>query len=381
MFCPDPGIGNNWTVARISSEKECYVDFINLLVNIMLVLMTFLLISWQKCMKIQKKDRELVRYHEHTSRWILMLCLLCINLIECGEAIMVNQLNDFPKLHNVISPFSSLLSSVAAISFYHYVERLNRPKLLLLLFLFWPIAICIKLAKLITLYGMGFNIYHLRLEVAWATTIVYSLLTAIDATLLVVQKYLCDKPYHKEPEYKFDLSNIQYLHPYVNLFSRATFSWLLPLLKLGYQRPLELADLEGLPEDEKADHQFRRFNEVFMKEKESAERQGRQISLWKCYWFTFWRTLFVGGIMKIMGDIVNLIGPLSISVILAYVASVKDGSLPHGTAEKPYYPTSWEFLQNGFVMSVVVLISTFMQSTFSNNFNHLAIAEGTHLRT
>ncbi|XP_035226233.1 ATP-binding cassette sub-family C member 8-like isoform X2 [Stegodyphus dumicola] len=32
-------------------------------------------------------------------------------------------------------------------------------------------------------------------------------------------------------------------------------------------------------------------------------------------------------------------------------------------------------------MSVVVLISTFMQSTFSNNFNHLAIAEGTHLRT
>lgn len=62
------------------------------------------------------------------------------------------------------------------------------------------------------------------------------------------QKYICNKPYSEEPEYKYDVSNIQYLHPYVNLFSKATFSWMMNLLKLGYQRPLELPDLEELPE-------------------------------------------------------------------------------------------------------------------------------------
>ncbi|GFT24066.1 ATP-binding cassette sub-family C member 8 [Trichonephila clavipes] len=247
--------------------------------------------------------------------------------------------------------------------------------------MFWPVAAILKLAKLVTLYGMGLNIYHMKIEVTWAITVVYCLLTAIDATLIIVQKYFCNKPYHEEPEYKFDVSNIQYLHPYVNLFSQATFSWLLPLLKLGYQRPLELADLEGLPEDEKADHQFRRFNEVFMEEKLAAEKAGRRISLWKCYWRTFWRTLFFGGIMKITGDVVSLTGPLSISLILAYVSAVKEDNLPHGTPEQLYFPTSWEFIQNGFVLTVIVLIATFLQSTLSNNFNHLAIAEGTHLRT
>ncbi|KAF8777815.1 ATP-binding cassette sub-family C member 9 like protein [Argiope bruennichi] len=340
-----------------------------------------LVIGRYKCTKIEKKHGELVRYHEHCSRFVLTLCLFLLNLAEIGEGIMVNQFNSSSKLHIIITPVSSLLSTLSAILFYHYVERLNRPKLLLILFVFWPVAATLKLAKLVTLYGIGLSTYHIRIFLTWTVTLVYSLLTAIDATLVIVQKYFCDKPYHEEPEYRFDITNIQYLHPYVNLFSQATFSWLLPLLKLGYQRPLELADLEGLPEDEKADHQFRRFNEVFMEEKQAAEKGKRRISLWKCYWLTFWRSLFFGGIMKISGDVVNLIGPISISFILAYVTAVKTETLPHGTPEQLYYPTIWEFIQNGFVMAVIVLVATFLQSTLSNNFNHLAIAEGTHLRT
>ncbi len=39
------------------------------------------------------------------------------------------------------------------------------------------------------------------------------------------------------------------------------------------------------------------------------------------------------------------------------------------------------FFQNAYVMTIIVLISTFIQSTFSNNFNHLVISEGIHLKT
>ena len=40
--------------------------------------------------------------------------------------------------------------------------------------------------------------------------------------------------------------------------------------------------------------------------------------------------------MKVMGDIVNLVGPLSISIILSYMTMVKRHELPHGTVEKVY---------------------------------------------
>lgn len=380
MLCSYPPPPNK-TVSPFTPNKECYVDTINIVLSVLFLMMVFLIVMGYRCVKMQKKNLELVRYHEHSSRWILTFLLFCINLIEIGEGVMVNLLNESSRIHILLSPICSLFTTVAAILFYQYIERMNRPKTLLLLFLFWPIAGTVKFAKIITLYDIKLSIYHLRLAISWAASVVYCLLTAVDVTLLILQKYMCNKPYHEEPQYKYDISNIQYLHPYVNLFSKATFSWMIHLLKLGYQRPLELPDLESLPEEERADYQFRRFNEIFMKEKKAAEKEKRRISLWKCYWFTFWRSLFVGGTMKVMGDIVNLIGPLSISVVLSYVTVAKRDSLPRGTYDKPYNPTVWEFFQNGFVMSFIVLICTFLQSTFSNNFNHLAIAEGTHLRT
>lgn len=39
------------------------------------------------------------------------------------------------------------------------------------------------------------------------------------------------------------------------------------------------------------------------------------------------------------------------------------------------------FFHNAYVMAVIVLITTLLQSTFSNNFNHLVISEGIHLKS
>lgn len=186
MFCPNPVV-NNRTIPFFGPNKECYVDSLNIVLNFLFLMMTLIVVMGYKCMKTEKKTLELVRYHEHASRWILTLVLLCINLIECGEGIMANLLNEFVRVHIVMSPLCSLLSTIAAILFYQFIERLNRPKTLLLLFLFWPVAATLKLAKLVTLYGMGYTIYHLRLAISWAGVVIYCLLTAIDATLLIIQ--------------------------------------------------------------------------------------------------------------------------------------------------------------------------------------------------
>ncbi|EEC13789.1 ABC transporter, putative, partial [Ixodes scapularis] len=82
---------------------------------------------------------------------------------------------------------------------------------------------------------------------------------------------------------------------------------------------------------------------------------------------TYWKTAMTGGLIKVIGDVVGLVGPLSISLILEFVEekTAKDG----------------EILSNGYIISVVILVATFMQSTCSNNFNHMAIMESVHVRS
>ena len=43
-----------------------------------------------------------------------------------------------------------------------------------------------------------------------------------------------------------------YRHDEASFPSRMTFSWLLPLVRLGYRTPLEAEDLRSLPEKERA---------------------------------------------------------------------------------------------------------------------------------
>lgn len=190
MFCSNP-ISNNRSVSFFTPYKECYIDSVNIILNVLFVMMTFLVFMRYKCLKIQKKNLELVRYHEHASRWILTLLLFCVNLIEVGEGLMFTLLNETTRVHVFLSPICSLMSTFASILYYQYIERLNRPKTLLLLFLFWPVAATLKFAKVIALYDAGFEIYHLRLAISWAAAVVYCLLTGIDATLLIIQVSVC----------------------------------------------------------------------------------------------------------------------------------------------------------------------------------------------
>jgi hypothetical protein len=76
-----------------------------------------------------------------------------------------------------------------------------------------------------------------------------------------------------------------------------------------------------------------------------------------------------------MGDSVGLVGPLGISVVISYVSTLRDpGSV------QPEYPTMSEFLNNGYVMGVIVLVAALAQGTFSQSSTHLVNVEGIHLK-
>lgn len=77
-----------------------------------------------------------------------------------------------------------------------------------------------------------------------------------------------------------------------------------------------------------------------------------------------------------MGDIVGLIGPLSISIIIQYTASYGN--------EESYYPrflTVKEFFKNGYIIGIIVLISAIVQGTLSQSSTHLVNIEGIRLKS
>lgn len=93
-----------------------------------------------------------------------------------------------------------------------------------------------------------------------------------------------------------------------------------------------------------------------------------------------------------MADLFGLIGPLSINLILNYVNETQtiNNNVTYAQPEEVVnnknnlemilLPTS-KFISNGYIIAIGVLMATFLQSTLSSNFNHLANAEGIHLRT
>ncbi|KAL4141386.1 hypothetical protein QTP88_004034 [Uroleucon formosanum] len=107
-----------------------------------------------------------------------------------------------------------------------------------------------------------------------------------------------------------------------------------------------------------------------------------KVSMWKCYCKAYWKEFLVGGILKMMGDFVGYIGPLGVSVIVNFVAKEQNvTNLTNYEADNSCCVTFWEFLNNGYVMAFIMLISCITQGSFSQASTHILNVEGIRLKS
>ena len=161
-----------------------------------------------------------------------------------------------------------------------------------------------------------------------------------------------------------------YLHGQSNLLSKATFFWLNPLLMAGFSTPLEQRHLGPLPDEYRASQlgqQIRKLLDI------------PSPSLWRCYWSFSWQAVLLGGWLKFAGDLVGYVAPLGIQVMVNFVNS--SGSNETATGSDYYYPSVTEFLSNGYIMAVIVFLSSFLQGTLSQASSHVLCVEGIRLKT
>jgi ABC-type multidrug transport system fused ATPase/permease subunit len=128
-------------------------------------------------------------------------------------------------------------------------------------------------------------------------------------------------------------------------------------------------------------------------------------SLWTCYAKSCWKIFIISGIFKLFGDLCGLIGPLSISYIVDFInlqtqqyenasgagyvneIPVASGNFHNETTNivsainNRHSMVGWsEFIQNGWIMSCIVLISFLLQGTFSQASTHLVNMEGIKIK-
>ncbi|ODN02380.1 ATP-binding cassette sub-family C member Sur [Orchesella cincta] len=185
------------------------------------------------------------------------------------------------------------------------------------------------------------------------------------------------------PKQRATSKNIRYLHNYSTLPSRITFYWFTGLLRLGYWHPLEEEDLGELPEEEKTSTQLKRFQAVYEIERDT--NPGSTFSLWRCLFKTIWQSLLVGGLFRLLADFSGFIAPLGIKAIVEYTEqnytlfppSTNGTDLTGGSLENL---TISQLISNGYVMALIVLVASFLQSTFSQCSTFLVNSEGIHMK-
>uniref|UniRef100_A0A0E0CV21 MRP-like ABC transporter n=1 Tax=Oryza meridionalis TaxID=40149 RepID=A0A0E0CV21_9ORYZ len=102
------------------------------------------------------------------------------------------------------------------------------------------------------------------------------------------------------------------------IVSLATLSWLSPLLSVGAQRPLELADIPLMAHKDRAKSCYKAMSSHY--ERQRMERPGSEPSLAWAILKSFWREAAINGAFAAVNTIVSYVGPYLISYFVDYLS-------------------------------------------------------------
>eukprot|EP00736_Rhodelphis_marinus_P011514 Rmarinus@m.22006 len=181
-----------------------------------------------------------------------------------------------------------------------------------------------------------------------------------------------DLPYFPLPE-DDSTSAIRYRHEEVwNPLSRITFSWVLPVLKDGFHKPLDLSDLGSLPKQDRAD-----VNSFSLSKEWDARVEAGEPSMWWSYWAAFKNPILTAGVCRLMYTLINFVPPLCVRGIVSYVSDARDGDT-NGSVDD--WSDMYHVFGSGYVLAVTMMIATVVSSVFKQHHLHIMLRMGLHIR-
>ncbi|XP_071960045.1 ATP-binding cassette sub-family C member 8-like [Antedon mediterranea] len=379
-FCGDDAnvSFDNFTWDKSSTvDNACFIGLISSGISVLFVILasSILLVLANFTALKNLNHKYLIAFPGHVPRWLLNVLLLVLQLSRVSEGIITDVIvheNQETEPYLYVPACACFISMVMYFIYYHHVEYWNKPFMISLVLLYW---LCMLACDVLTLESAidddwkEFNV--LRYDLVIASIVITSLYVLMEI-YVILHKICCS-----DDELPSDLkkTNMHFMQGFCTLMSSATYWWLNGLFRKGYKEPIELEDLGVLSKSHKARQNRMLFEEALEKERARALAKGVEINLYRVFIKVFGLRLGMAGGLKLCGDSLSFVGPIALKYLLLYVT---------GLEAKPQkddlYVTVDVFLQNGYVLLVIIFFASVLKSLCLQSHYQIVIIESIHLR-
>uniref|UniRef100_A0A3P9IMM9 ATP-binding cassette, sub-family C (CFTR/MRP), member 8 n=1 Tax=Oryzias latipes TaxID=8090 RepID=A0A3P9IMM9_ORYLA len=379
-FC---GTENNSAAYNVDGgvlNNGCFLDALNVVPHVFLLFITFpiLFIGWgSQSSKVHIHHSTWLHFPGHNLRWILTFVLLFVLVCEIAEGIVSDGYS--LHLHLYMPAALAFMAGVTSIVYYHNIETSNFPKLLSALLIYWVLAFTMKTIKFAKYTEHGIGLRQLRYCITGLLVLLYGLLLAVEINVILGRRYMCfDDPTEVKPPEDLQDLGVRFLQPFVNLLSKSTYWWMNKFITSAHKRPIDLKVIGKLPIAMRALTNYIKLRKEFEDQKGTAPPGPKWI--WQALRKAFGRPLILSIMLRVLADLLGFVGPLCISGIVHHIS--KDNR----TIQQPmkllgiYFISSKEFLENAYVLAVLLFFALLLQRTFLQASYYAAIETGINLR-
>ncbi|XP_068169357.1 ATP-binding cassette sub-family C member 8 isoform X1 [Antennarius striatus] len=384
-FCGNENNSAAYNVDGGVLNNGCFLDALNVVPHVFLLFITFpiLFIGWgSQSSKVHIHHSTWLHFPGHNLRWLLTFILLFILVCEIAEGIVSDGFSQSLHLHLYMPAGLAFMAGITSIIYYHNIETSNFPKLLLALLIYWVLAFIMKTIKFAKYTEHGIGPRQLRYCITGLLVLLYGLLLAVEINVIRGRRYVCfaDPTEVKPPEDLQDLG-VRFLQPFVNLLSKATYWWMNTFITSAHRRPIDLKVIGKLPIAMRALTNYVKLRKAFEDQKrpQGTATQGPKW-IWQAMRKAFGRPLILSITFRFLADLLGFAGPLCISGIVHHIS--KDNRSIHQpmTLLGIYFISSKEFLENAYVLAVLLFFALLLQRTFLQASYYVAIETGINLR-
>ncbi|XP_039989869.1 ATP-binding cassette sub-family C member 8 isoform X2 [Xiphias gladius] len=276
----------------------------------------------------------------------------------------------------------AFMAGITSIVYYHNIETSNFPKLLLALLIYWVLAFIMKTIKFAKYTEHGISPRQLRYCITGLLVLLYGLLLAVEINVILGRRYMCfaNPTEVKPPEDLQDLG-VRFLQPFVNLLSKATYWWMNTFITSAHRRPIDLKVIGKLPIAMRALTNYIKLRKAFedLKRPQGTAPQGPKW-IWQALRKAFGRPLILSITFRFLADLLGFAGPLCISGIVHHISKDNRTIQPPMRLLGICFISSKEFLENAYVLAVLLFLALLLQRTFLQASYYVAIETGINLR-
>uniref|UniRef100_A0A3P8NL59 ATP-binding cassette, sub-family C (CFTR/MRP), member 8 n=1 Tax=Astatotilapia calliptera TaxID=8154 RepID=A0A3P8NL59_ASTCA len=381
-FCGNENNSMAYNVDGGVLNNGCFLDALNVVPHVFVLFITFpiLFIGWgSQSSKVHIHHSTWLHFPGHNLRWLLTFILLFILVCEIAEGIVSDgYVCQSLHLHLYMPAALAFMAGITSIVYYHNIETSNFPKLLLALLIYWVLAFIMKTIKFAKYTEHGIGPRQLRYCITGLLVLLYGLLLTVEINVILgrVSRYMCfaNPTEVKPPEDLQDLG-VRFLQPFVNLLSKATYWWMNTFITSAHKRPIDLKVIGKLPIAMRALTNYIKLRRAFEDQKVTPQSPKW---IWQALRKAFGRPLILSITFRFLADLLGFAGPLCISGIVHHIS--KDNRTIQPPLLGIYFISSKEFLENAYVLAVLLFFALLLQRTFLQASYYVAIETGINLR-